>query len=104
MLNLENLQSGETKAIFMLDINILQDVPSTQTSLLLTILVTVIPEQAAINPSDTVTISPSSTIISSLLSSLYLALQQMTPLPTSTTTEATTSTIAIPETETLSML
>ncbi|GKC80818.1 hypothetical protein Tco_1131592 [Tanacetum coccineum] len=93
MLNLENLQSGETKAIFMLDINILQDVPSTQTSPLLTILVTVIPEQAAINPSNTVTIAPSSTIISSLLSSLYLALKQMTPLPTSTTTEATTSTI-----------
>ncbi|GJW13601.1 hypothetical protein Tco_0017734 [Tanacetum coccineum] len=101
MLNLENLNAGKTEAILLLDITVQHEAP--RTSPLLTILVSVIPEQSVFNPSNTVTTAPAPTI-SLLLSSLYPSLQQITPIPTPTTTEATTSTITVPESETLSTI
>ncbi|GKB82791.1 hypothetical protein Tco_0949686 [Tanacetum coccineum] len=85
------------------------DAPATQktevprTSSLLTIPVSVIPQQDVINQFETVTATSTPTI-SSLLSSLYPALQQITPIPTPTTTEATTLTAVVPDSESLTAL
>ncbi|GKB94725.1 hypothetical protein Tco_0980862 [Tanacetum coccineum] len=83
------------------DINVQHEVP--RTSSLLTIPVSLIPEEDVINQSETATTTPAPTI-SSLISSLYPALQQIVPIPTLTTTEATTSTTVVPNSETLAAL
>ncbi|GKC81417.1 hypothetical protein Tco_1137134, partial [Tanacetum coccineum] len=97
-LNFDNIPPVDTEVVSMLDINVQHEVP--RTSPLLTILVSVIPENTIFNPPEIDT-TASSTTISSLLSSLFPHLQQLTPIPTPTTTEATTSTTSISESETL---
>ncbi|GJX46134.1 hypothetical protein Tco_0271324 [Tanacetum coccineum] len=91
----------EGAVISMMDINVQHEVLHTLS--LLTIPVSVIPEQNVINKSEIVTTTPALTI-SSLLSSLYPALQQITPIPTPITTEATTSTTIVPDSEALAAL
>ncbi|GKD75119.1 hypothetical protein Tco_1333401 [Tanacetum coccineum] len=100
-LNLENLQCTETEVVYMMDINVQYEV--LRTSPLLTIPVSVIPEHTVFHPSKIIIIVPALTI-SLLLSSLYHVLQQITPIPTPINTKATTSTIAVPESETLSII
>ncbi|GJS18747.1 hypothetical protein Tco_0413219 [Tanacetum coccineum] len=92
---------ADTEVIFMIDINVQHEVPHT--SSLLTIPVSVIPEQIVINPSETIT-TASATTITSLLSSLFPSLQQTTPILTPITIEATTSTTAVPDSETFAAL
>ncbi|GKC28993.1 hypothetical protein Tco_1036287, partial [Tanacetum coccineum] len=71
-LNFDNIPPTDTEAVSIMDINVQHEVP--RTSSLLTIHVSVIPEQDVINQSETATTTPAPTI-SSLLSSLYPALQ-----------------------------
>ncbi|GJY39012.1 hypothetical protein Tco_0425376 [Tanacetum coccineum] len=97
-LNFDNIPSTDTEVIYMMDINVQHEVPHT--SSLLTISVSIIPEQDVINQSETVTTSPAPTI-SSFLSSLYPALQQIAPIPAPTTTEVITLTTVVPDSETL---
>ncbi|GJV18583.1 hypothetical protein Tco_1367603 [Tanacetum coccineum] len=100
-LNIDSIPPTDTKVVSMMDINVQHEVPHT--SSLLTILVSVIPEQSVINQFETVTTTSAPTIYL-LLSSLYHVLQQITSIPTPTTTEATTSTSIVLDPETLTAL
>ncbi|GJS97029.1 hypothetical protein Tco_0803997 [Tanacetum coccineum] len=100
-LNFDDIPSVDTEVVSMLDINVQYEVP--QTSPLLTIPVSVIPEHDVINPPETVT-TASATTISFLLTSLFPHLQQSTPILTPITTKATTSTTVVPDSETLTAL
>nr|GEV62076.1 hypothetical protein [Tanacetum cinerariifolium] len=100
-LNPKNLQSTKTEVVSMLDINVQHEVPCT--SLLLTILVSVIPEHTVFNPSKTVTTALTTTV-TSLLSSLFLTLPQSIPIPTLTNIEATTSTPTVLKSKTLNVI
>ncbi|GKF73138.1 hypothetical protein Tco_0219470, partial [Tanacetum coccineum] len=93
-LNFDNIPSGETKIISMMDVKVQHEDPSIHTSPLLTIPVFVIPESST---------APTTTI-TSLLSSIFPNLQQLTPILTPTTTKATTSTTVVPDPETLSAI
>ncbi|GJZ45906.1 hypothetical protein Tco_0593502 [Tanacetum coccineum] len=97
-LNFDNILPVDTEVVSKLDINVQHEVP--RTSPLLTIPVSVIPEQTIFNPPKIVIIASSKTI-SSLMSSLFPHHQQLTPIPTPTITEATTSTTAVPDSEAL---
>ncbi|GKA76855.1 hypothetical protein Tco_0783316 [Tanacetum coccineum] len=78
----------------MMDVKVQHEDPSIQTSPLLTVPVTVIPETSS---------AQATTIPPPIL--LFMPLQQqLTPIPTPTTTEATTTTIAVPSSETLSAI
>ncbi|GKE65588.1 hypothetical protein Tco_1519749, partial [Tanacetum coccineum] len=88
-LNIDNIPPTDTKVVSMMDINVQHEVPHT--SSLLTIPVSVIPEQSVINQFETVTTTSAPTIYL-LISSLYPVLQQIAQIPTPTTTKATTST------------
>ncbi|GKE79875.1 hypothetical protein Tco_1549875, partial [Tanacetum coccineum] len=89
-LNLNNLSSvTETKAISMLDIQAQHEILSMQTSSLLTILVTVIPEPSFIQPSFIIIAAPAKSI-PPILPSFFPTLKQSTPIQTPTTAEATT--------------
>ncbi|GKC17420.1 hypothetical protein Tco_1014202 [Tanacetum coccineum] len=70
-LNFDNIPLADTEVISMFDINVQHEV--SRTTSLLTIHVSVIPEQDVINQSETVTTTPAPTIYS-LLSSIYHAL------------------------------
>ncbi|GJR14503.1 hypothetical protein Tco_0797155 [Tanacetum coccineum] len=98
-LNVKNLQSNETEVVSMLDVNVQHEVPSTQTSSLLTIPMTVIPKPSVINPSVIVT-----TAITLILLPFFPNLQQSTPIPTPTTVKVTTSTLVVLDFESLSVL
>nr|GEV12868.1 retrovirus-related Pol polyprotein from transposon TNT 1-94 [Tanacetum cinerariifolium] len=95
--------AGEPEIISMMDVKVQHEDTSTKSSPLLTIPISIIPEQTIFNPSNIVSTAPAPTI-SLILSSLYLALQQITPIPTPTTTKATTTTTAIPDSDTLSAI
>ncbi|GJZ08613.1 hypothetical protein Tco_0542896, partial [Tanacetum coccineum] len=92
-INFDNFPSSETKIISMMDVKVQHEDPSIQTSPLLTILVSVIPESSI----------ALGTTITCLLSSLFPNLQQSTPIPT-TTTQGTTSTTVVPNSKTLSAI
>ncbi|GKB69188.1 hypothetical protein Tco_0930600, partial [Tanacetum coccineum] len=100
-LNFDNILPNDTEVVSMMDINVQHEV--SHTSSLLTIPMSVIPQQDVINQFETVTATSAPTI-SLLLLSLYPVLQQITPIPTPTTTEAVTSTAAIPDSITLTVL
>ncbi|GKF58500.1 hypothetical protein Tco_0172037, partial [Tanacetum coccineum] len=100
-LNFDNIPPTDTKVVSMMDINVQHEVP--RTSSLLTIPMSVIPEEDVIKQSETVTTTSAPTI-SLLLSSLYPALQQIALIPTPTTNKATTSTIVVPNSKTLTTL
>nr|GEV21999.1 hypothetical protein [Tanacetum cinerariifolium] len=87
----------------MLDVHVQHEVPSIQTSPVLTIPVIVIPKPSIIEPSVFVTAAPATTI-PPILPSFFPTLQQSTPIPTPTTTESTTSTPVILESTTLSAI
>ncbi|GKD33308.1 hypothetical protein Tco_1248817, partial [Tanacetum coccineum] len=93
-LNFDNVPSSETEIISMMDIKVQREDLSIQTSPLLTVPVTVIPESST---------APTTTI--PLLIPPFISLQQQsTPIPTPTTTKATTSTTTVPDSETLSAI
>ncbi|GKF48762.1 hypothetical protein Tco_0142013, partial [Tanacetum coccineum] len=79
------------------------EVPSIQTSPLLTVPVRVIPEPSVIKPSVIVTAALATTI-PPILPPFFSTLQQSTPIPTPTIAEATTLTTAIPKSTTLSAI
>ncbi|GJW94375.1 hypothetical protein Tco_0174047 [Tanacetum coccineum] len=93
-LNFDNIPSGETEMISMIDIKVQHEDPSIQTSPLLTVPITVIPETST---APAITISPP-------IPPFIPLLQQSTPIPTPTTTEATTSTTVVPDSETVSAI
>ncbi|GJV57072.1 hypothetical protein Tco_1458077 [Tanacetum coccineum] len=65
-LKLDNLQSAEAKVVFMLDIDVQHETPSTQTLLLLSIPVTGIPEPYVLYPFKIITTAPATTITPTL--------------------------------------
>nr|GEY05545.1 hypothetical protein [Tanacetum cinerariifolium] len=92
--NFDNILPANTKIISMMDIKVQHENPSMQSSPLLTVPVTVIPETST---------APKTTV--PLLTPPIIPLsQQSTSIPTPTTTEATTSTIVVPDSETLSAI
>ncbi|GJR33781.1 hypothetical protein Tco_1209465 [Tanacetum coccineum] len=90
-LNFNNIPSGETEIISMMDIKVQQEDLTIQTTPLLTVLVTVIHETS-------ITLA---TTIPPLIPPFIHLQQQSTPIPTLTTTEATTSTTYVPDSEIL---
>ncbi|GJU73327.1 hypothetical protein Tco_1264732 [Tanacetum coccineum] len=90
-LNFDNIPSGETKIISMMDIKVQHENLSIQTSPLLTVPVTVIPETS---------FAPVTTIPPPIPPFISLQ-QQSTPIPRPTTTQATTSTTTVLDSETL---
>ncbi|GKC35046.1 hypothetical protein Tco_1047430 [Tanacetum coccineum] len=81
---------ADTEIISMIDIKVQHGDPSSQTSPLFTVLVSVIPESST---APTTTIPPP-------ISPFIPLPQQTTPTPTPTTTEATVSTISAPDSST----
>ncbi|GJT29947.1 hypothetical protein Tco_0910222 [Tanacetum coccineum] len=74
-LNLDNISSVETKIISMLDVQVQHEVPSIQTSPLLTVPVTVIPRPSVIKPSLIVS-TASATTNPPILPPFFYTLQQ----------------------------
>ncbi|GJW59814.1 hypothetical protein Tco_0109149 [Tanacetum coccineum] len=93
-LNFDNIPSGETEIISMMDDKVQHEDPSIQTSPFLNVPVSVIPESST---------APATTI-TSLLSSLFPNIQQSTPIPTPITTKETTPTTVVPNSKTLSAI
>ncbi|GKD07174.1 hypothetical protein Tco_1186859 [Tanacetum coccineum] len=93
-LNFDNIPLGDTEIISMMDVKVQHEDPSIQTSPLLTILVTVIPE----------TSSAQATTIPPLILPFIHFQQQSTPIPTPITTEATTSTTIAADSTTLTVI
>ncbi|GKE47053.1 hypothetical protein Tco_1478311, partial [Tanacetum coccineum] len=93
-LNFDNIPSGETKIISMMDIKVQHEDLSIQTSPLLTVHVTVIPKTST---------APATTIPPPIPPFISIQ-QQSTSIPTPTTIEATTSTTDVPDYETLSVI
>ncbi|GJT09332.1 hypothetical protein Tco_0856374 [Tanacetum coccineum] len=90
-LNFDNIPSGDTEIISMMDIKVQHENLSIKTSPLLTVPVTVILETSS---------APATTIPLPILPFIPLQ-QQSTLIPTPTATEATTSTNVIPDSTTL---
>nr|GEU95827.1 retrovirus-related Pol polyprotein from transposon TNT 1-94 [Tanacetum cinerariifolium] len=84
-LNFDNIPSGETKIISMMDIKVQHEDLSIQTSPLLTVPVTVIPESS----------TALATTIPPPIPPFISLQQQSTLIPTPTTTKATTSTTTV---------
>ncbi|GJT77846.1 hypothetical protein Tco_1044571 [Tanacetum coccineum] len=93
-LNFDNIPSGDTEIISMMDVKFKHEDPSIQTTPLLTIPVTVIPETSS---------ALTSTIPLTILPFIPLQ-QQSTPILTPTTTEATISTTFAPNSTALSAI
>nr|GEV92259.1 hypothetical protein [Tanacetum cinerariifolium] len=90
-LDFDNIPSVETEIFSMMDIKVQHEDPSIQTSPLLTVPVTVIPE----------TLTAPATTIPPTIPPFISLQQQLIPMPTPKTTEATTSTTTIPNSKTL---
>ncbi|GJW23747.1 hypothetical protein Tco_0034369 [Tanacetum coccineum] len=93
-LNFDNIPSADTKIISMIDIKVQHEDPSIQTSPLITVLVSVIPESST---------APATTIPPPIPPFIPFP-QQSTPIPTPTTTEATISTTVVPDSITLTAI
>ncbi|GKC99235.1 hypothetical protein Tco_1169510 [Tanacetum coccineum] len=94
----------ETEIISMLDVHVQHENQSIQTSSLLTIPVSIIPEPLVFKPiPEIMTTAPAIDILPPI--PLFISHpQKSTPIPTPTTTEATTSTPTVPEYETYSAI
>ncbi|GJR25091.1 hypothetical protein Tco_0973618 [Tanacetum coccineum] len=93
-LNFDNIPSTDTDIISMMEIKVQHKDPRIQTSPLLTVPISVIPETST---------APATTIPPPIPPFIPLQ-QQSTPIPIPTTTEATTSTSFIPDSTTLTAI
>ncbi|GJR56416.1 hypothetical protein Tco_1406937 [Tanacetum coccineum] len=93
-LNFDNIPSGDTEIISMMDIKVQHEDPNIQTSPLLTVPVTVIPKTST---------APETTIPLPIPPFIPLQ-QQSTPIPTPTTTKATISTTTATDSTTLTAI
>ncbi|GJS72857.1 hypothetical protein Tco_0705698 [Tanacetum coccineum] len=103
-LNLDNISSVETEIISMLDVQVQQEIPSNQSSSLLIVPVSVIPEPSIIKPILEIVSAALATTIPPPTPLFIPRSQQSTPIPTPITTKATTLTPAVLEFETLSAI
>ncbi|GKE27522.1 hypothetical protein Tco_1442906, partial [Tanacetum coccineum] len=103
-LNLDNIYSVETEIISMLDFQVQQEIPKFQSSSLLTVPVSVIPEPTLFSSIPEIVTTAPVTTTPPPIPPFIPHSQQSTPIPTPTTTKATTSTPAVLESETLSAI
>ncbi|GJV69197.1 hypothetical protein Tco_1484706 [Tanacetum coccineum] len=91
-LNLDNISSVETEIISMLDVQVQQEIPSNQSSSLLIVPVSIIPEPSIIKPIPEIVLAAPTTTIPPPTPLFIPYSQQSTPIPTPITTKATTLT------------